>query len=232
MTMNHTWVMKLLVLGVLVLSGGIFTSSGVRAEDPTPEATPVVDETSPPPLPRTGSPVGEPKPFANATSEVFTVFLSDQSLGAPVGFAEGQSLADDLKSLTVYANGVACTTVALTDLDSEGEFGRPVEIGLSTQPVECAKEGARIQFVDGKNRELAAEFTFKRGYAITLNNLAPEAPHTGGLGGHLEAPAGSSPALSAIAERAAIGTIVGAVLGLVFFAGMKTRPSSQHKPSR
>lgn len=165
-------------------------------------------------------------------SDRYTILVADQSMS--LRLADGTSLGAALSSIKVYADGVLCETVSLNDSASFATSGgKAIELGDASQADACAREGARVQFVDGNGFQLAEEFTLTRGAADLLYNFAPLPPGTGS--DHIAGTLALSPQNGgSMIVRAALGSAIGAGAALLVFAASgywkRTRGVSNREP--
>ncbi|HXU23091.1 MAG TPA: hypothetical protein VN697_03570 [Tepidiformaceae bacterium] len=86
------------------------------------------------------------------------------------------TLGDFTGSLTVMANGVACTTANVgkgATTDASGNVR--IHLGTAGQPAQCSTAGAAVTFVRADGATLYEKRTLLPGVTQQLQNLAPEA---------------------------------------------------------
>jgi hypothetical protein len=163
----------LVAIGLVILTASSLRLHGARAETPTPSpptATPTVVSATP-------------------ISGRVVITVPRRMLDLPLNLPDRphlRTMAEGIVSISVYADGVFCTSVSLTGPDNRGAAGEKILVlGEPGQPAECSREGARITIRDGRGPEgqgfeLAWEATLQRGRALEIDNFAPKPPHSGG----------------------------------------------------
>jgi hypothetical protein len=120
------------------------------------------------------------------TPRTAVIIIAKEAFNLPVDQSfrpEVRRLADEALSITAFADGQACATVDLRDDANVNASGdKVIVLGLPGQPAACGREGASLVFVDGRGREIAADFTVRLGAVQRLIGLAPRPPTTGDAG--------------------------------------------------
>jgi len=83
-------------------------------------------------------------------------------------------------SITVMANGVACSSVKLGKAAVTDAAGNVrIHLGSAGQPIQCSIAGATVTFVRADGATLYEKRTLLPGVTQMIQNLAPEAPFDG-----------------------------------------------------
>ena len=96
---------------------------------------------------------------------VFTVMLSAAELNQPG--TSGQTIGQELGSLTIFANDDVCATVNVSGPSSDV----PVYLGLADQPEACGVQWSVVAFKDSRGDWLNTWFTLQPGKTFTLKTF-------------------------------------------------------------
>jgi hypothetical protein len=120
------------------------------------------------------------------TPRTSVIIIAKEAFNLPINQSwrpDVRRLADAVLSISAFADGQACATVDLRDNANVNASGdKVIVLGLPGQPAACGREGASLVFVDGRGREIAADFTVRLGAVQRLIGLAPRPPTTGDAG--------------------------------------------------
>jgi hypothetical protein len=116
---------------------------------------------------------GDGGPLDGPVSNEFQVLLPTASLNlrSPVDPAPERpvTLGNRIGVLTALADGVACTSVDVSNLPDD----YVLRLGLPDQPPACAKEDATVTFTNSRGQTLIGSMTLHLGARETLRNFSP-----------------------------------------------------------
>jgi hypothetical protein len=140
-------------------------------QTPGPESTITITPTI---LPVSGTPTP-------VSGNIVEILIADALLNAPSASNSGPTtMAQAVRSLTLFADGKQCTSMSLTDASNRVSGGKLLVIPSSTTVPECRRLGAVITLVNEAGYELNETFTLEQGGRFTLAHFIPKAPATGG----------------------------------------------------
>jgi hypothetical protein len=118
-------------------------------------------------------PIGDPRGSSG-------IFIAGETLRSRVNVSGGQTLAESIGSVSVFANGQLCAIVSLKAAElAMGSGDVIIRLGSEGQPGACRTAGALISFARADGRPLFETRELVPGVTQPLGNMAPAPPSTG-----------------------------------------------------